>query len=163
MIDNRASVIHDPEVPLERRVISLILCLATEKKCEIERATAGLLQSYVQVKLLHALANAPAGRLTVGELSRRIEEPVPGVSRSLGKLVEAGFVAKARSAEDQRTVHVSITEAGRRAQREADDRLLGVTTGLAKGELAQCFELLLKVYANTEMRPAVYGREKRAS
>lgn len=163
MIPNRSSVIHDPGVPLERRVISLILCLAAEKKCEIERTTEGVLQSYVQVKLLHALVQAPEGRLSVGELSSRTEEPIPSVSRSLSKLVDLGFVDKVRSAEDQRTVHVSITDSGLRAQREADARMMAVTTGLKRNELGQLFELLLKVYENTEMRSAVPGREKRVA
>lgn len=157
-----ASVIHDVDVPLERRVISLILCLATEKRCEIERATEGVLQSYVQVKLLHALVGAPGGRMTVGELCSRIEEPISSVSRTLTRLVARRFVRKIRSAEDQRTVHVSVTAAGRRAQREADARLVGVTTGLERGELRQLFDLLLKVYQSTEMRWSIPGREKPA-
>jgi len=154
-----SSVIHDVDIPLERRVISLILCLATEKRCEIERATEGVLQSYVQVKLLHALVGAPGGRMAVGELSGRIEEPLPSVSRTISRLVEAGLVEKIRSVEDQRTVHVHVTKAGRRALRDADARLVDVTTGLAKRELEALFDLLLKVYQNTEMRWSIPGRQ----
>lgn len=151
------SVIHDPELSLDRRVVALILCVAMEKKREIERATEGILQSFLQVKLLHALANEPEGRLAVGQLSSRVEEPVPNVSRALNKLVELGFAQKVRSARDQRTVHVSITEAGRLAHEEADARLLDVGTGLEKVELERLFDLLLEVYESTQLRTAVHG------
>jgi DNA-binding MarR family transcriptional regulator len=162
MTEQPSSVIHDLDIPLERRVISLIMCVATEKRCEIERAIEGVLQSYVQIKLLHALAEAPEGRTTVGELSRRIEEPIPNVSRTVSKLVALGFVEKNRSTEDQRTVHVRVTKAGRLAQREADARLLDVTTGLERSELKKLFDLLLKVYEHTEMRWSIPGRERSA-
>jgi len=145
MAKNTSTIIDSPDLTLEQKVINLILCVALDKKREIDCALEGVLQSFLQLKLLHCLAHAEGGRLTVGELRSRMEERSPNVSRTLNKLADLGFVAKVRCTEDQRTVHVSITEAGRRAHEEGDARLTEVTTRLDEDELKRLFDLLVKL------------------
>ena len=145
MAKNESTIIDAPDLSLEQKVINLILCVALDKKREIERALEGVLQSFLQLKLLHCLAHAPDGRLTVGRLRSLMDERSPNVSRTLNKLADLGFVEKIRSTADQRTVHVSITEAGRRAHEEGDARLMDLSTGLEEDELKRLFDLLVKL------------------
>src|SRR5262245_3157202 len=132
---NRSLVIDDPDMTLDQKVIALLMCVAHEKKVEIERAIEGKVQSFLQLKLLHSLAEAPGGRLTVGQLRSLMVERTPNVSRTLNKLSDLGLIEKVRSKEDQRTVHVSITEAGRIAHEEGDANLTDLNTGLEESEL----------------------------
>src|SRR5262245_4974167 len=144
-MSNRTLVIDAPEMTLDQKVIALLMCIAQEKKVEIERAIEGKVQSFLQLKLLHSLAQAPGGRLTVGQLRRRMVERTPNVSRTLNKLAELGLIEKVRNTQDQRTVHVSITEAGRIAHEEGDANLMDLTTGLEEGELKRLFDLLVRL------------------
>jgi len=145
MAKNRSTIIHSPDLSLEQKVLNLILCVALDKKREIDRRLEGVLQSFLQLKLLHSLAHTPDGRLTVGELRSLMDERSPNVSRTLNKLADLGLVEKVRSTEDQRTVHVSITEAGRLAHEEGDARLMELSTGLDEDELKRLFDLLVKL------------------
>ena len=142
---NKQLLLANPELTLEQKVVGLLLCIAQEMRGEIDRRIQGPVVSFLQLNLLHALSKAPDGRLTVGELKRLMVDESPNVSRTLNKLVELGLVEKDRCTEDQRTVHVSITEAGDRAHEEADARLMDLTTGLEEPELKQLFELLSKL------------------
>lgn len=142
---DKSLVIQSPDMSLEQKVIGLVLCIAQEKKVEIDRALEGTVQSLLQLNLLHALSKAEDGRRTVGQLKSVMVDDSPNVSRALGKLVELGLVEKSRSAEDQRTVHVCLTRAGERAHEEGDARLLDLSTGLAEPELKQLFDLLVKL------------------
>src|SRR5499426_1743530 len=144
-MSNRTLVIDAPEMTLDQKVIALLMCVAQEKKVEIERAIEGTVQSFLQLKLLHSLAQAPGGRLTVGQLRSLMVERTANVSRTLNKLSDLGLIEKLRSTEDQRTVHVSITEAGRIAHDEGDASLLDLSTGLEQGELKRLFDLLVKL------------------
>jgi DNA-binding MarR family transcriptional regulator len=142
---DKSLVIHSPDMSLEQKVVALLLCIAQEKKVEIERALDGAVQSLLQLNLLHALSKAEDGCLTVGQLRSVMVDESPNVSRTLNKLVQLGLVRKERSTRDQRTVYVWLTEAGARAHEEGDARLLQLSTGLERGELKQLFELLVKL------------------
>ena len=143
---NKDLVIHSPEMTLEQKVVALLLCIAQEKKGEIDRALGGPVQSLLQLNLLHALSKAPGGTLTVGQLKHLMIDDSPNVSRTLGKLEKLGLVEKTRSDEDQRTVHVRITDAGHRAHEEGDHRMLDLAgTNLEEPELKQLLDLLVKL------------------
>jgi MarR family transcriptional regulator, organic hydroperoxide resistance regulator len=144
-MSKRSLVVDAPDMTFDQKVIALLMCIAQEKKVEIEQAIEGTVQSFLQLKLLHSLAEAPEGRLTVGQLRSRMVERAANVSRTLNKLSELGLIEKVRSTKDQRTVHVSITEAGRIAHEEGDASLTDLSTGLEAGELKQLFDLLVKL------------------
>ena len=145
LVADKQRLIADPDLTLEQKVVGLLLCVAQGKKSEIDRRIQGPVLSFLQLNLLHALSKAPGGNLSVGELRRTMVDDSPNVSRTLNKLVELGLVRKDRSREDQRSVHVSITEAGERAHEEGDARLLDMSTGLEEPELKQLFDLLVKL------------------
>lgn len=144
-VANKSLVIHSTEMTLEQKVIALLLCIAQEKKVEIERALDGAVQSLLQLNLLHALDRAPERRMTVGQLKDVMVDESPNVSRTVGKLADLGLVEKDRSPEDQRTVHVTLTPQGARAHEEGDARLLDLSTGLGEAELKRLFDLLVKL------------------
>ena len=79
---NKTLVIRAHDMTLDQKVIALLMCIALEKKVEIERALEGTVQSFLQLKLLHSLAEAPGGRLTVGKLRSLMVEKSPNVSRT---------------------------------------------------------------------------------
>ena len=144
-MSKRSLVVDAPDMTFDQKVIALLMCIAQEKKVEIERAIEGTVQSFLQLKLLHSLAEAPDGRLTVGQLRSRMVERAANVSRTLNKLGELGLIEKVRCTRDQRSVYVSITEAGRIAHEEGDASLTDLSTGLEEGELKQLFDLLVKL------------------
>jgi len=74
----------------------------------------------------------------MGLLACLAQEQKARIDRLIGE-------TKRRSHEDQRRVLVSITEAGEHAHVAADERLIGMSTGLSEGELQQLYELLLKL------------------
>lgn len=139
------NLIVDSDLGVEQKVMGLLACLAREQKARIDRLIGETKLSLLQLQLLHALSNAPEGTLTVTQLKSAMLDENPNVSRTLNKLVLMGFVTKRRRHEDQRRVLVSITEAGEHAHVAADERLLGMSTGLSEGELQQLYELLLKL------------------
>lgn len=142
---NKALVIENPELSLEQKVIALLVCTAHEKKHEIEQRVATMGLSSLQLNLLHVLSKAAPGPLTVSQLKSFMVDDSPNVSRTLNKLAGAGLITKERSPEDQRTVYVTITEAGEQAHRAGDAQLMGLTTGLSREDLKRLFELLSKL------------------
>ena len=101
----------------------------------------------LQLNILHALSFAPEGQLTVNQIKNLMFDESPNVSRSLNKLVDAGYVVKQRSEEDQRIVHIHITDAGRQTHLDADEALLSVNSdiNLSNREAGQLYQLLAKL------------------
>jgi MarR family transcriptional regulator, organic hydroperoxide resistance regulator len=78
------------------------------------------------------------GRTTVGRLGERLQLDSGTLSPLLKRLEANGFVRRQRSHDDERTVHVTLTPAGRRLERRAQcipERLFR-STGLTEREAA---------------------------
>jgi MarR family transcriptional regulator, organic hydroperoxide resistance regulator len=78
------------------------------------------------------------GRTTVGRLGERLQLDSGTLSPLLKRLEANGFIRRQRSRDDERTVHVTLTPAGRRLERRAQcipERLFG-STGLTEHEAA---------------------------
>ena len=69
--------------------------------------------SYVQFQLLATLGDAVAGSRRMTELADGVVYSRSGLTYQVGLLEQAGLVARSQSAEDDRGVTVTITEAGR--------------------------------------------------
>lgn len=69
--------------------------------------------SYVQFQLLATLGDAPKGSRRMTELADGVVYSRSGLTYQAGLLEKAGLVARAGSAEDERAVVVTITDAGR--------------------------------------------------
>lgn len=139
-------LIINSDMSTEQKVIGLLSCIAQEQKVEMTRLIRPTSLSLLQLQLLHALSFAPDGTLTVNQLKAAMIDDTPNVSRTLNKLVEAGYITKERSTEDQRTVYITITEAGHKAHKDADKQILKhVSLGLTDKETELLYKLLLKL------------------
>src|SRR3954451_16265893 len=69
--------------------------------------------SYVQFQLLARLGDEPTGSGRMTDLADGVVYSRSGLTYQAGLLEKAGLVTRARSADDERGVTVSITDAGR--------------------------------------------------
>ncbi|WP_440708869.1 MarR family winged helix-turn-helix transcriptional regulator [Herbiconiux sp. YIM B11900] len=69
--------------------------------------------SYVQFQLLATLGDAPEGRQRMTDLADGVVYSRSGLTHQAGLLEAAGLVTRAPSADDERSVTVTITDAGR--------------------------------------------------
>ena len=125
--------------------MSLLACVAQEQKAEMTRLLKPTDLSMVQLMLLHSLSHSPDKTLTVNQLKQTMVDESPNVSRALNKLSDKGYITKTRSTEDQRTVYISITDAGEQAHIEGDSQLMKMSLNLPEKELAQLYKLLSKL------------------
>ena len=70
--------------------------------------------SYVQFQLLATLGDAPGGSSRMTDLADGVVYSRSGLTYQAGLLEQQGLVTRAPSAEDERGVTVTITDAGRR-------------------------------------------------
>jgi DNA-binding MarR family transcriptional regulator len=69
--------------------------------------------SYVQFQLLARLGDAPTGSQRMTDLADGVVYSRSGLTYQAGLLEKAGLVTRAPSADDERGITVSITDAGR--------------------------------------------------
>jgi DNA-binding MarR family transcriptional regulator len=69
--------------------------------------------SYVQFQLLATLGDSPAGSSRMTDLADGVVYSRSGLTYQAGLLEQAGLVTRAPSLEDERSVTVTITDAGR--------------------------------------------------
>ena len=125
--------------------MGLLACVAQEQKAEMTRLLKPTDLSMVQLMLLHSLSHSPDKTLTVNQLKQTMVDESPNVSRALNKLSDKGYITKTRSTEDQRTVYISITDAGEQAHIEGDSHLMTMSLDLPKEELEQLYKILSKL------------------
>ena len=91
-----------------------------------------------------------AGPLTVGQLAEMLRVSMPSVSSVLDRLEEHGLLARQRSDDDRRLVHVALTPRGAAdAEEAAGFRRAAAQQVLSRFEDDE-LEALLKVLAATE-------------
>lgn len=69
--------------------------------------------SYIQFQILAALSEGAEGRQRMTDLADRLVHSRSGLTYQVGQLADLGLVTKAPSADDERSVIVSITPEGR--------------------------------------------------
>ena len=69
--------------------------------------------SYVQFEILTRLSGSPAGEQRMTDLADGVVYSRSGLTYQVDQLEQAGLIRRAPSAEDERSVNVSITAAGR--------------------------------------------------
>src|SRR5215218_5222462 len=69
--------------------------------------------SYVQFQLLARLGDSPTGSHRMTDLADGVVYSRSGITYQAGLLDKAGLVTRAPSAEDERSITVIITDAGR--------------------------------------------------
>ena len=123
----------------------LVGCTAQEIANFVERALKEFGISREQLNVLHFLDTEPVEQMTVNQLREVLIDDSPNVSRILNKMVDKGLVRKERQADDQRVVHISLTEKGRRLHQQADAKISGHNVRLSPKECQTLIELLMKI------------------
>lgn len=138
-------LILQSNIPVEQKVMGLLMCTAQEKSAEVARLLKPLGLSFTQLSLLHALDWSSDKTLTVGQLKQTMVDDSPNVSRALNKLVEKEFIVKRRCDQDQRTVFISITPEGEAAHAEGDKLLMSSKLPLSQQDMEQLLNILSKL------------------
>ena len=123
----------------------LVGCTAQEISNFVERALKEFDISREQLSVIHYLDTAGVDKMAVNELRETLIDDSPNVSRILNKMVDKGLVRKDRQLDDQRVVHISLTEKGRRLHKQADQKITGHNVKLSPKECEQLIKLLMKM------------------
>ena len=140
------NLIINADIPIEQKVLGLIICTGQELTTEMQRNIKHLKLSLTQLQILHTLSFAPKGKLTVNQIKQFMIDDSPNVSRSLNKLMENKLIVKKRRSDDQRIVDILITDAGREMHNKADKELLANSSiNLSPEDTEKLYELLIKL------------------
>lgn len=137
--------VYKANFSLRDKAAVLVGCTAQEIANFVERALKEFNISREQLGVIHCLDTAEADRMTVNELRETLIDDSPNVSRILNKMVEKGLVRKERQLDDQRVVHISLTEKGRKLHKQADQKITGHHVKLSSKECQTLIELLMKL------------------
>lgn len=105
---------HKPPTESERAAYQSLTEVSSLLKHAVEqqlRADGDL--SFVQFQVLARLVEAPGGRARMTDLADGIVYSRSGLTYQAGLLDEAGLVSREQSAQDERSVTVTVTEDGR--------------------------------------------------
>ncbi len=101
------------------------------------------------------------GRLTMGELARRIGTTEKTVTGVVDRLEREGYVQRERDAEDRRVVRALLTAKGEGAYRRIDehvnDKVAHLLALLDAGDRRALFRILEKLHERMEARAAASG------
>jgi len=119
--------VYNSDFPLRDKAAVLVGCTAQEIDNFVERTLKEFDISRAQLNVLHFLETEPVEQMPVNQLREVLIDDSPNVSRILNKMVDKGLVRKERQADDQRVVHITLTEKGRRLHQQADEKIIGHT------------------------------------
>jgi DNA-binding MarR family transcriptional regulator len=137
--------VYDSDFPLRDKAAVLIGCTAQEIDNFVERTLKTFGVSRAQLSVLHFLDTEPVEKMTVNQLREVLIDDSPNVSRILNKMADKGLVKKERQVDDQRVVHITLTEKGRQLHKQADQKITGHNVKLSPKECQQLIELLMKI------------------
>ncbi len=137
--------VYDANFLIRDKAAVLIGCTAQDIDNFVEKRLKEFDISRAQLGVLHFLDESGKDEMTVNELREVLIDDSPNVSRMLNKMVDKGLVKKERQADDQRVVHVSLTERGQKLHQRADETIIGHNIRLSPKECRQLIELLMKI------------------
>lgn len=137
--------VYKSDFPIRDKAAVLIGCTAQEIANFVERTLKEFDLSRAQLGVLHFLDTATRDKMTVNELRETLIDDSPNVSRILNKMMDKGLVRKERQSDDQRVVHITLTEKGRQLHEQADEKITGHNVKLSPKECQQLIELLMKI------------------
>ena len=137
--------VYEADFSLRDKAAVLIGCTAQEIDNFVERALKEFGISRAQLGVLHFLDTEGGKPMTVSTLREVLIDDSPNVSRILNKMVDKGLVRKERQTDDQRVVHIELTEKGRRLHHQADQKITGHNFRLSSKECQTLIELLMKI------------------
>lgn len=138
-------LIIDSDINLDSKTILLLLCTAQELSADITRTLKQFNLSFIQLQILHAIAESDSNELTVNQIKSAMVDESPNVSRALNKLMKSKFIRKVRNMVDQRVVCVKITEEGEEVHLTADKELLKKTLNIKTAEKELLYKILVQL------------------
>ena len=137
--------VYEADFSLRDKAAVLVGCTAQEIANFVERALKEFGISREQLSVLHFLDTEPGEHMTVNQLREALLDDSPNVSRILNKMVDKGLVRKERQTDDQRVVHITLTEKGRQLHKQADQKITGHNVRLSPKDCKVLIELLMKI------------------
>ncbi len=137
--------VYKANFSLRDKAAVLVGCTAQEIANFVERSLKEFGISREQLGVIHYLDVAGVDKMTVNALRETLIDDSPNVSRILNKMVEKGLVRKERQSDDQRVVHIALTEKGRKLHKQADEKITGHSVKLSPKECQTLIELLMKI------------------
>lgn len=145
----------DPAPDIRFRILNWIGIIEQLAGTEARRLLRPLNLPMPQFTLLNHFSHRPDTRRTVSELARLMQQPQPGITKTVQKMVARGYLKLHPSDSDGRVKHLTLTAAGQRAHTRALQALLPALLpafdGWSEADLQQCFALLdrLKIHLDT--------------
>ncbi len=147
------------ETPLSFRIVNWIGIIDQLASTEASRVLRPLDVPLPQFILLNHFSHRPDEARTVTTIARALQQPQPGVTKTVQKMVSRGWLKEQANGEDGRSKELWLTAAGRARHRAA---LAALTPGLAaafvgwpEADTRRLFELLdrLKVWFDESRDP----------
>ena len=137
--------VYEADYPIRDKAAVLVACTARDLDNFVERILKEFSISRAQLGVLHFLDTEAKEHMTVNRLREVLIDDSPNVSRILNKMVDKGLVRKERQKDDQRVVHIALTEKGRRLHKQADQKITGHNLKLSPQKCHRLIELLMKI------------------
>ena len=123
--------------------------------------------SYVQFQILARLVDTPGGRLRMTDLADGVVYSRSGLTYQAGLLDARGLITRSPSPDDERSVVVTVTDAGRALVARVlpghvDDVRRLLLDPMADGDLAVLGEVLGRVRAHMRATPPRSARPRTA-
>ena len=118
---------------LEFRIINWIGMIEQLSSTKARQHLEGTNVPMPQFILLNHFSHRPDEGKTVTKIAWAMQQPQPGITKTLAKMVAKGYLREEPNPEDGRSKILFLTDAGRKAHREAGQRLVNGMSGVFDG------------------------------
>lgn len=140
------------ETPIDFRIINWIGIIEQLTSAKMRQLLDGTDVPPPQFALLNHFSHRPAEGKTITQTAQAMQQPQPGITKTIAKMVAKGFLREENNPSDGRSKLLYLTETGIKAHSEAKDRLLhglkDTFNGWSAAEKSVMFQSLdrLKIY-----------------
>ncbi|WP_169566150.1 MarR family winged helix-turn-helix transcriptional regulator [Sneathiella limimaris] len=143
---------HKPDIPIEFRIINWIGIIDQLTGTKARQLLNGTDVPPPQFALLNHFSHRPEEGKTVMQVATAMQQPQPGITKTISKLVRKGFLEEHKNPRDGRSKILLLTAAGIKAHQIAREKLISgsgdVFKGWSENEKNTLFQLLdrLKIH-----------------
>ncbi|TNE36014.1 MAG: MarR family transcriptional regulator [Alphaproteobacteria bacterium] len=113
---------NDP-VPPDFRIINWVAIISQLADTKMRHLLEGTNVPLPQYVLLSHFAAQPKEKKTVSQIARALQQPQPGITKTVGKLLDKSFLRAEENPADGRSKFLYLTDKGAKAHAEAEARL----------------------------------------
>ncbi len=123
---------NDPAqtVPLEFRIINWIGIIDQLSTTQMRYLLEGTDVPPPQFTLLNHFSHRPHEGKTVTKIAWAMQQPQPGITKTISKMVEKGFLKEEPNPDDGRSKILFLTDEGRQVHSDAKERLISGMGGI---------------------------------